>query len=173
MAGPGPKRLYLLRHGKSDWDDPELADHERPLARRGRRASKAIARHLASEGIQPALVLCSSAARTRETLDRIAPALGSPEVEIEDELYGAGAGALRERLRQVPDGIDSVMLIGHNPGVESLALALAGGGEDLERMERKFPTAALATLTVPGDSWGELDEGRSELLAFVVPRELE
>jgi phosphohistidine phosphatase len=173
MAGPDPKRLYLLRHAKSDWDDPELADHERPLAPRGKRASKAIAKHLVEEGIEPALVLCSSAVRTRETLDRIASALGSPEVEIEDELYGAGAATLLERLRRVPDSAAAVMLIGHNPGIEELAMELAGTGEDLERMERKYPTAALATLTVPGDSWSELDAGRSEVVGFVLPRELE
>lgn len=173
MSQAGAKRLYLLRHAKSDWDDSELADHERPLAPRGTRASKAIAKHLAGEGIEPALVLCSSAVRARETLDRIAPALGSPKVEVEDGLYGAGAGALLERLRRVPDTVDSVMVIGHNPGIEELALELGGSGEDLERMERKYPTAALATLSVPGESWGELTEGRSELLAFVLPRELE
>jgi phosphohistidine phosphatase len=65
------------------------------------------------------------------------------------------------------------MLIGHNPGIEELAMELAGTGEDLERMERKYPTAALATLTVPGDSWSELDAGRSEVVGFVLPRELE
>jgi len=173
MARPDSKRLYLLRHAKSNWDDPELADHERPLAPRGQRAAKAIATHIAAEGIEPALVLCSSAVRTRETLDRITPALGSPEVEVEDGLYGAGAGALLERLRRVPDSVSSVMMIGHNPGIEELALELAGSGDDIERVERKYPTAALATLTVPGDSWPELAEGRSELRAFVLPRELE
>ncbi|MGH2960659.1 MAG: SixA phosphatase family protein [Solirubrobacterales bacterium] len=173
MARPDSKRLHLLRHAKSDWDDPELADHDRPLAPRGRRASRAIATHLADKGIDPALVLCSSSARTRETLDRIASALGSPTVEIEDGLYGAGAATLLERLRRVPDTVGSVMVIGHNPGIEELALELAGSGPDVKRMERKYPTAALATLTVPGESWSELAEGRSELVAFVLPRELE
>jgi phosphohistidine phosphatase len=173
VPGPGSKRLYLLRHAKSDWDDPELSDHDRPLAPRGRRASKTIAKHLGGEGIEPALVLCSSAARTRETLERIASALGSPAIEIEGGLYGAGAATLLDRLRRIPDTVDSVMVIAHNPGIEELALELAGSGDEIGRMVRKYPTAALATLTVPDGSWGELAEGRSELVAFVVPRELE
>jgi phosphohistidine phosphatase len=173
VPGRDAKRLYLLRHAKSSWDDPELEDHERPLAPRGKRATKRIAKHLRRERIEPSLVLCSSSERTRETLDRIAPALGATDARIESELYGAGDRELLERLRRVPDSVASVMLIGHNPGIQSLAVRLAGSGEDLARVERKYPTAALATLTVPDDSWSELDSGRSELVGFVLPRELE
>jgi phosphohistidine phosphatase len=162
------KRLFLLRHAKSSWDDAGLADRDRPLAPRGRRATEVMARHLRDEKISPALVLCSSARRTRDTLEGVGP---SGEVRIEDELYGATEAELLERLRRVPDAVESVMLIGHNPAIQELALGLASGGARLEDLERKFPTAALATLTVPG-TWRELGSGSAELVAFVTPKEL-
>jgi phosphohistidine phosphatase len=162
------KQLFLLRHAKSSWDDAGLADRDRPLAPRGRRATKVIARHLRDEKISPSLVLCSPARRTRETLEGVDP---GGEVKIEDELYGASETELVERLRRVPDATESVMLIGHNPAIHELSLSLAGSGEKRAEMERKFPTAALATLTVP-DHWRELGPGTGELVAFVTPKEL-
>ncbi|HEY6778105.1 MAG TPA: histidine phosphatase family protein [Thermoleophilaceae bacterium] len=162
------KRLFLLRHAKSSRDDVALADRDRPLAPRGRRAAEVMARHLRDEKISPALVLCSPARRTRETLEAVAP---SGEVRIEEELYGASGTELLELLQDVPDEIESVMLVGHNPAIEELALGLAADGARLEDMERKFPTGALATLSVP-DSWRELGPGSAELVAFVTPKEL-
>jgi phosphohistidine phosphatase len=170
------KSLYLLRHAKSSWDEPELADHDRPLAPRGRRATKLVAGHIRREGIEPALVLCSSARRARETLDGISPALGEDvdaavDVQIEPELYGASAGELLERLRQIPDTVATAMLIGHNPGIQTLALSLAGSGEPLPKIERKYPTGALATLAFSG-RWRDLEPGGGELTAFVGPKDL-
>jgi phosphohistidine phosphatase len=166
------RTLYLLRHAKSSWDDPGLRDHDRPLAPRGRRAAETIARHLGEEGIAPELVLCSSSRRTRETLDRIAEALGDGvDVEIERELYAASAQELLQRLHAVHDGVGSVMLIGHNPGIEHLALTLAPKGEGVAEMRRKYPTGALATLDFEG-SWRELAPGSAELAAFVKPKRL-
>jgi phosphohistidine phosphatase len=117
-------------------------------------------------------VLCSGARRTRETLERIEPALGAADIRIEEGLYGAGKDALLERLRAIPDGVESVMLIGHNPGLELLALDLARPGPELRELEEKFPTAALAALTFAGSSWSELAPGAAELAAFVKPRDL-
>jgi len=162
------KRLFLLRHAKSSRDDEGLPDRDRPLAPRGRRAAEVVARHLREERISPQLVLCSPARRTRETLELVDP---TGEVRIEDELYGASANGLLGRLQDVPDGVDAVMVIGHNPAIEELALSLAAGGERRADMERKFPTAALATLAVP-DSWEELNPGSAELVDFVAPKEL-
>ena len=142
-------RLFVLRHAKSSWKDPGQADHDRPLAGRGRRAAKALARHLREERIEPELVLCSTARRARETLERIEPALGVADVRFEPALYGASAGALLERLHDVPDHVGSVMLIGHNPGLQELALELAHSGPKLHELAAKFPTAALATLELP------------------------
>ena len=164
------QRLYLLRHAKSSWDDPGLADHDRPLAPRGRKAAKAIGRHLRERGIEPALVLCSSATRARETLERIRLAGG--EAHIERELYGAGADALLARLRELPADVPSVLLIGHNPGMEELALLLAREGPAVRELEAKFPTAALATLALRGTGWSTLDRGTAELVDFVRPRDL-
>jgi phosphohistidine phosphatase len=166
------KQLFLLRHAKSSWDDPDLADHDRPLAPRGRRAATLIAEHMRAERLSPELVLCSSAARTRETLERLAPALGEGvQVQIEPELYGASDERLLERLRAVDDGVESLMLIGHNPGVEQLALRLAARGEKLAEVRRKYPTAALATLEFDG-RWTELRSGGAELTDFVTPKQL-
>lgn len=161
------KQLFLLRHAKSSWDDPTLADYDRPLAPRGRKAAKVMAEHLHREKIKPALVLCSSARRSRETLDRVSP---GGDVFIEPELYGATDDELLDRLRRVPPAVDSVMLIGHNPAIECLAIGLAGKGE-IPKIALKFPTAALATLTFDGD-WSGLGPERAELAAFVTPKEL-
>jgi phosphohistidine phosphatase len=167
------RRVYLLRHAKSSWKHPGVPDHDRPLAPRGRRAAKAIAGHLREQGIEPELVLCSTARRARETLERIEPALGTPAVRIEVELYGATAAALLQRLRAVPDAVGSVMLIGHNPALHLLALDLARPAPTLRELEAKYPTAALATLAFPGRTWRALDRGTAELADFVRPRELE
>jgi phosphohistidine phosphatase len=161
--------VYLLRHAKSSWKTG-LPDHERPLAPRGERAAKAIALHLRDQGIEPELVLCSTARRARETLERIE--LGTPDVRFEDELYGAGAASLLARLRSVPDDVGSVMLIGHNPGLQLLALDLARPGAELRELEAKYPTAALATLAFPGPSWAALQSGAAQLVGLVRPRDL-
>jgi phosphohistidine phosphatase len=166
------KRLYLLRHAKSSWDDPTLADHDRPLAPRGRRAAKVIAKHLERNGIAPELVLCSGSRRTRQTLDRIAPGLGDrAEIQIRSELYAASSADLFELLRELPDEVESVMLIGHNPGIQDLTLSLARGGPETARVRSKFPTAALATLEL-GGSWRGLAPRAAELTSFVKPKEL-
>ena len=167
------KQLFLLRHAKSSWDDSDLVDHDRPLAPRGRRAVKLIAEHLGRQGVKPALVLCSSSRRTRETLDGIVPALGDGvSVQIERELYAASEQSLLDRLRAVEDRVESLMLIGHNPGLEQLALRLAGGGDKLAVLSRKYPTGALATLEFSG-RWGDLRPGSAELTDFITPKQLD
>lgn len=130
-----------------------------------------IAGYARRQGIAPSLVLCSSAGRTRETLDRILPALGSPEVLVERRLYGASARELLARLREVGEAIDSVLLIGHQPAIQALALELAGDGERLARLRAKFPTAAMATLMFAGE-WADLRPGCAELIDYVKPKEL-
>lgn len=165
------RTLYLLRHAKSSWDDPTLPDRERPLAPRGRRDAKRIAKHLVRLEIEPELVLCSSAERTRETLELLRPALGA-NVLVEDELYAASSDELLERVRLVPESAASAMLIGHNPGLQQLAVTLASAGADLGRLQAKFPTAALATLTLADRPWSRLEPADAELAAYVVPKEL-
>ena len=167
------KQLFVLRHAKSSWDEPGLADHDRPLAPRGRRAVQAIAAHLNSAGITPELVLCSSARRTRETLQGVA--VGGEHV-IEPDLYGATCQEVLERLHRVPDEIGSVMLVGHNPTLQALVLRLADGDAagsvpDLAEVRRKFPTGALATLTFDG-AWVELSPRSAHLASYVRPKSL-
>ena len=165
--------LYLLRHAKSSWAEPELPDRNRPLAPRGRRDAKRIAKHFVRLEIQAELVLCSSAVRTRETLERLRVARGGGStVLLEDELYGASAEQLLERIRLVPEAIASVMLIGHNPGLQDLALLLVEDGIELGRLEEKFPTAALATLTIPERAWSQVGPGAALLTAYIVPKQL-
>jgi phosphohistidine phosphatase len=167
----GTKRLFVLRHAKSSWDDPGLDDHDRPLAPRGRHAVAVLAEHLKAHAIEPELVLCSTSRRTRETLAGInAPG----EHLIEPELYGASTHELLARLRQVPAEVESVMVIGHNPTMQTLVLRLASGAagaEELAHVQAKFPTGALATLTFES-AWSELGQGCARLTAFVRPRAL-
>ena len=164
----------MLRHAKSSWDQPGLPDVDRPLAPRGRQAADVLAGHLAAAEVRPAVVLCSSSLRTRETLAAILPALGDAlEVRIERELYGAGAAQLLERLRQVPNRASSAMVIAHNPGIEDLALALASSGPALARLGEKFPTGALATLELDVERWRDLDHRTGTAVALVTPRSLE
>jgi phosphohistidine phosphatase len=170
---PGTKQLFVLRHAKSSWDDPALADRDRPLAPRGWRAVKALAEHVRSAGIEPALVLCSSSRRTRETLDGLG--LGGEHM-IEPDLYGASCQDVLERLHRVPDEVASVMVVGHNPTLQSLVLRLAAAeatadGPSLGEVRRTFPTGALATLTFDG-SWAELSPGTARLVAYVRPKSL-
>ena len=169
----GTKRLFVLRHAKSSWDDPRLEDHERPLAPRGRRAAGVLAEHFRANGIDPELILCSSSRRTRETLEGIGL---HGEALIESELYSAAPGQVLERLRLIPDETASAMVIGHNPAMQVLVLRLAGGGSTpdgtgFEELRRKFPTGALATLTFEG-SWSGLGPGGARLASFVRPKQL-
>ena len=165
--------LYLLRHAKSSWTDPALPDRERPLARRGRRDAKRIAKHFVRLEIAPELVLCSSAERTRETLDLLRPALAATStMSLEAELYAASADELLERIRAVPQAVSSVMVIGHNPGLQDLALVLASDGTELGQLKAKFPTAALATLILANAPWRQLSEGDAVLAEYVVPKQL-
>jgi phosphohistidine phosphatase len=163
--------LYLLRHAKSDWDDPALADIDRPLAPRGRKAARAMGRHLKSSGIKPELILCSPARRARQTLELIRDAGAvMPDADLAPWLYAASAHKLLTKLEELQPETASVMLIGHNPGLEDLAITLAGTGADLDRLRAKYPAGALAALSVP--EWRRLDPGSAELVSFVVPRDL-
>jgi phosphohistidine phosphatase len=171
---PARRQLYVLRHAKSSWDEPGLDDHERPLAPRGRRATAALAVYVRANGIRPELVICSPARRTRETLDGVAP---GGERLFEPELYSASAADVLERVRRVPETTGSVMVIGHNPAMQILVLRLAKtgkpavAGSELEAVRAKFPTGALATLSLECE-WSELTPGRAALVGLVRPKQL-
>jgi phosphohistidine phosphatase len=166
------KRLVLLRHAKSAWDDPTLRDRDRPLAPRGRKAAKRVGRWAKKHEIRPQLVVCSSAVRARQTLERVLPGLGEPAVWIEVALYGASAETLLARVRALPEEVDEAMLVGHNPGLQDLALLLAVPGRRRDRARVNVPTGALVELELEAGRWGEVSPGEARLTRFVVPREL-
>jgi phosphohistidine phosphatase len=170
MTARPARRLMLLRHAKSDWP-AGVDDKDRPLAPRGRRACVQLGEALVAGGLRPDLVLCSSALRTRQTVERLAAAL-PPDVPVvvEDRLYLAAPGDLLERLHDLDDGVPSVLLVGHNPGVHALARLL------LPRAERDclptFPTAALAVQDAAVARWADLGPGTTRLVSFTTPRSL-
>jgi len=169
------KSLHLLRHAKSRRDDDKLDDHDRPLSPRGMEDMMAIAEHCANTGIHPELILCSSALRTRATLALLIPYLPPvPRIQIERGLYLAPVSDLFARVRQVPDAVESVLVIGHNDDLHEFAMALAGAGEPAlrERLRGKFPTGALASFRLPDSSWRDLEVGNGELVGLVTPKDL-
>ena len=169
------KTLYLLRHAKSSWKDMSLDDAERPLAKRGRRAGALMGRYLATEGLRPDLILCSVAKRTRQTTKLVLKELGADiPVRFEEDLYMASPREMVFLLRHVAETAESVMVVAHNPGTESLAHDLIGDGDEssLARMGEKFPTAALAVLTFPG-RWRDITPACARLERYVAPRDLE
>jgi phosphohistidine phosphatase len=167
--------LHLLRHAKSSWKEPGQEDHDRPLSGRGRRAAEAIGAFLAREGPVPDRVLCSSAVRTLETWERMRPSLGDePSLSIEPALYLASAARMLEVLQEQDGSASCVLLVGHNPGTEDLARALAGCGDEdaWHRIHAKYPTAGLTTLRFDATVWQEVVPAAGKLVQFVVPRDL-
>jgi phosphohistidine phosphatase len=179
MEGPAGRRLILLRHAKSAW--PDVPDHERPLAPRGRRDAPSAGRWLRGAGYLPDQVVCSTARRARETWELVRDGLGTtPPERYEREVYQASATDLLLLARRQPATVSTLLLVGHNPAMHELALLLAGpdsaAGPDgaagfRERLREKFPTAAIAVLLAAG-SWNELMPSAGVLTAFVTPRDL-
>lgn len=172
MSVETPRRIVLLRHAKAEWSDVD--DHERPLADRGRKDAPVAGRWLAGSGIAPELVLCSTAARTRETWKLAVHELPQrPRTVYEEQLYEASLGELMALVNEVSDEVDDLLVVGHNPGMHALADALAGEAEGdlLPRMNRSgFPTSAIAVITFNG-SWKAVEHGVGRLAAFWSPHE--
>lgn len=165
--------LLLLRHAKSDRNDTGLADFDRPLAPRGRRAAPLMGRYLRDQSLEPDLVLCSTARRAEETLELVLTALASaPEIGYLKSLYLAPPSRMLAILRRQGPECRRILLIAHNPGLERLALGLAGPDRSAaaRRMAEKFPTAALARFRVA--AWENLGREPAQLVAFVSPRDL-
>ncbi|WP_329115207.1 SixA phosphatase family protein [Streptomyces sp. NBC_01465] len=166
------RRIVLLRHAKADW--PQVSDHDRPLAERGRADAPVAGRRLAALGLTFDLALCSTAARTRETWKLAVQELPQrPKTVYEERLYEASLGDLLALLNETPDEVKNLLLIGHNPGVHALADALAGKAESdaLARMTRGgFPTAAVAVVSFTG-TWKSVEHGVGRLEDFWAPHE--
>ena len=169
------RRLLLLRHAKSSWDTPGLADLERPLAPRGRQTAPLMAQLMAKRRWVPDLVLCSQAERVRETWQLMAPLLGAqiPSRTLRT-IYPGAPSRLLMVLHRAPDEARMLLLIGHNPGLGAFATNLCGGGskKELARMSAKFPTAGLAVIDFDADRWSEVAGGAGKLEAFVRPKDL-
>lgn len=169
------KTLYLLRHAKSSWDDPGLSDHDRPLAPRGRQAAARMGAYFRQQGLSPKRVLVSSATRTRQTWGLLAPRVKSgAEAEIRRDIYDADAEDLMAMAASTPDGLESVLIVAHNPALEELAMRLAGDGDDeaVREMRRKYPTGALAELMFDVSAWSDVAPGSGFLVRFVRPKSL-
>jgi phosphohistidine phosphatase len=168
------KRILLLRHAKSSWDDPALSDFARPLADRGRGVAPRMGAFMRSQGLVPEAVLCSPARRAVQTLQMVEPYLSTPSIEIEDMMYMATPEVILSRVRAMEDGIRSVLLIGHNPAFEEIALRLAGDGrrKAMKRIRARFPTCALAVLRFDADAWAVITQKSGYLELFVRPKDL-
>ena len=174
-----PRRILLLRHAKSAWDEPGLDDYERPLAPRGRRAAAVMGVYIRDEELVPDLVLCSGARRARETwaiaAHELTPGRGpAPAVEHDRALYMATGEFLLRRLRKLDGSVKSVLLVGHEGGVDALARRLASDGPAplRRRLGEKYPTAALAVLAVELDGWAALRDKAGTLTRFTAPKDL-
>jgi phosphohistidine phosphatase len=168
------KRLMLLRHAKSDWPGG-VGDHDRPLGPRGRHDAPRMGEEMARRGLRPELVIISTAARTRETWDYLAPHFGSVPERFDRALYAADAEAMLKVVRGIEDTVSSLLLLGHNPGLETLAnLLIAEGPSRLrERLEDKFPTAALAVIDFAGPNWASIRHAEGRLSLFLTPADIE
>ena len=170
------KTLLLLRHAKSSWADPARADHDRELNQRGAQAAPVMGRFLLREGLMPDLIWCSTAARTVQTVGLLGRQFAETDrVIYAEDLYMAPETVLLKCLQQTHDDADTVMMVGHNPGMESFALALIGGdSKDLRAdMERKFPTCALCQFTFDIDDWGAVKWRSGQLERFVKVKQLQ
>lgn len=164
-------RLILTRHAKSDWSQPGQSDADRPLNRRGQRDAPRLGLWLASRGYLPDLVLCSTAARTRETLDLVLTTLGSaPEVRHLPSLYHAEPEAIQAELARAAG--KTVMVVGHNPGIAAFAQDLVHDRPLHPRFD-DFPTAATAVIDFALPTWAEIGRGQGAIRDFVVPDDLE
>jgi phosphohistidine phosphatase len=170
------KRLAILRHAKSSWDDPALDDFKRPLNDRGWKAARRLGRELTQRGMKFDLVLSSTAARTRETIDGVQQhyAFNAP-ITFEQQLYGASAETLLAMVRGLSEAVTMPLIVGHNPGLERLIGELTHDDSRglRERLAGKFPTGALAMIELPAKRWAEVDPGSGEIVELILPKELD
>lgn len=164
------KRLILIRHAKSSWDDPKMTDHDRPLNERGKTASADLGQWLSSRGYQPDQALCSDALRTRETYEGMRAALTSaPEPELKSALYHAGPDVMMVVLQKAKG--DVVMMLGHNPGIAEFAHRLVAK-TPISPEFRKYPTGATLVVDFDITDWAEARFGQGATVDFIVPREI-
>jgi phosphohistidine phosphatase len=161
------KTLLLMRHAKSSWDDDGLPDHDRPLNTRGERSAPRMGGVLVDAGQCPELIVSSTALRARTTALAVAEAFEwKPEVRLKRSLYMASAGDIFAEAECAPNEVETLMLVGHNPGTEDLV-------SDLAQMRQAMPTAAVAIFTFPIDDWAGMTSARAELVTVWRPKEID
>lgn len=167
MTPVGYRRLILVRHAKSDWDNPDLADHDRPLNQRGVRAAHLLGDWLAGRGYEPEEVLCSTSVRTCQTWEGAAAAVleTRPDLVLVPQLYNADSATLMQVLKQARQ--QTVMMIAHNPGIGRFAAELPAN-PPMDDMFRKYPTAATLVVDFQIDNWSQLQAGTGSLRDFTV-----
>lgn len=166
--------LILLRHAKSSWKNPALADPDRPLAPRGAAAASLMGKEIAKQGLEPELVLCSSARRTRDTLALVLPELSvEPRVVYKDSLYHASSEETLTVVQEVPLGVSRVMVVGHNPELQEFGLDMIGKGSKhlRDKLAVKLPTAGLVVINFLAGNWKDLTVNSGTLAVFLTPKE--
>jgi phosphohistidine phosphatase len=170
------KRLAILRHAKSSWANPGFDDFNRPLNKRGWKSARRLGAELKQRGLKFDLVLSSTAARTRETLDGIQEKydFGAP-IEFDPHLYLASEQLLLERVQALDEKVKAPLIVGHNPGLEQLITALTRDDREglRHRVAGKFPTAALALIELPSKLWTDIEPGSGEIVELILPKELD
>ncbi|HET7710110.1 MAG TPA: histidine phosphatase family protein [Sphingomicrobium sp.] len=169
------KQLAILRHAKSDWGNPGLTDFDRPLNKRGRKAAKKVGRELHSRGLTFDQIVCSPAARARETVERFAIGFeGVPEVRFEPNLYMCSTGTLISVINALPDDARTVMIVGHNPGFHDIVLRMTKPDGDgmREKVGANYPTGAFALIDFPVEHWADVEPATGEIRQVIFPREL-
>jgi phosphohistidine phosphatase len=164
--------LSLLRHAKSSWKDPTLPDHDRPLNTRGTAEAPMMGKAMKKHGLDPDLVLCSTARRTRDTLALVLPELKSePKVTYVDGLYHGTPAEMLGIVHEVGAGVGQVLLVGHNPELQEFALDLIGSGPKLlkDRLEAKYPTAGLVVMRFLAGAWKDVTVNSGKLELFLTP----
>lgn len=166
-------RLLLLRHAKSSWDDISTDDYDRPLSSRGLIAAPVMGSHIAAHGLAPDKILCSSARRTRETLAGLLPFFDEDlEVRLTRDLYLAGEDRMIDQIRAHGGNAATLLVIGHNPGLQETALAFIGAGDPAitEVIAEKFPSAGLAVIDFHAVKWVDVEPRSGKAIAFFRPR---
>ncbi len=168
------KRLTLLRHAKSGWDDPALRDFDRPLNDRGERAARVVGRHLRELDLRFDRAVASPAVRVRETIAQVEASLGrSLRAEPDRRLYLASAQQLLDVVRETDDVVGSLLLVAHNPGLEELAMLLTPDNPLRREIALKYPTATVAEIELEAERWADAEEGGGTLARFIRPRDLD
>ena len=172
------RRLMLLRHAKSDRSNPGARDHDRVLNARGREAAPRIGAYMASHGLTPDLVICSTATRARETWQLVAEAAAfstPPKTVFEERIYRNDPRILLELVQQTKAGTHGLLMVGHNPSFQMFAdlMAASGHGDARQRLREKFPTAALAVIDFAVDAWERVHPHSGRLDRLITPRLLE